>query len=107
MTSLVSTALSRESNCPRGPMGSEHGNSTEVTHECGGMPENDKVRFWDGYAKWYKLWTEHNTYHDPIIEFLKETVEPGWRILDIGAGNGALALPCAPWAATSLPWSLP
>jgi SAM-dependent methyltransferase len=54
-----------------------------------------KVQFWDGYARWYRLWAEHNTYHDPIIGLLKEVVEPGWKVLDIGAGNGALSLPLA------------
>ena len=26
------------------------------------------VTFWDGYAPWYKLWMEHNHYHNRIIE---------------------------------------
>ena len=51
------------------------------------------VGFWDGYARWYKLWVEHNSYHAPIIDFLRQTVEPGWRVLDIGAGSGVLSLP--------------
>jgi SAM-dependent methyltransferase len=39
---------------------------------------------------------EHNHYHDRIIGMLTENVEPGWRVLDIGSGNGALSLPlCA------------
>lgn len=54
------------------------------------------VSFWNGYAPWYKLWMEHNTYHDRIIEVLTTMVEPGWKVLDIGAGNGVLSLPlCA------------
>jgi len=54
------------------------------------------VQFWDGYAKWYKLWLEHNCYHDRISDVLTNTVEPGWKILDIGSGNGALSMPlCA------------
>jgi ubiquinone/menaquinone biosynthesis C-methylase UbiE len=54
------------------------------------------VQFWDGYAKWYKLWIEHTNYHDRIIEVLTTVVEPGWKVLDIGAGNGVLSLPlCA------------
>lgn len=35
------------------------------------------IQFWDGYAKWYKLWIEHNNYHDRIIEVLTTMVEPG------------------------------
>lgn len=54
------------------------------------------VQFWDGYAKWYKLWMEHNNYHDKIIEVLTTMAEPGWKVLDIGAGNGVLSFPlCA------------
>ncbi|GAB4483994.1 MAG: hypothetical protein OHK006_06990 [Thermodesulfovibrionales bacterium] len=54
------------------------------------------VKFWDGYAPWYKLWIEHNNYHSRIIEFLTSMVSPGWKVFDIGAGNGVLSLPlCA------------
>jgi len=54
------------------------------------------VGFWDGYARWYKLWMEHNHYHDRVISMLMENVMPGWRVLDIGSGNGVLSLPlCA------------
>lgn len=51
------------------------------------------VGFWDGYACWYKLWMEHNHYHNKIIDLLAENVVPSWRVLDIGAGNGVLSLP--------------
>ena len=35
-------------------------------------------------------------YHDEVLETLMEMVRPGWKILDIGAGNGVLSLPlCA------------
>jgi ubiquinone/menaquinone biosynthesis C-methylase UbiE len=54
------------------------------------------VGFWDGYARWYKLWMEHNHYHDKIIDILTTNVEPGWKVLDIGSGNGVLSMPlCA------------
>ena len=51
------------------------------------------VHFWDGYAKWQKQWTEHTDYHTPFIKLLMETVEPGWRVLDVGAGDGVLSVP--------------
>jgi len=51
------------------------------------------VGFWDGYARWYKLWMEHTSYHAPIIEFLTTMAEPGWKVLDVGSGSGVLALP--------------
>jgi 2-polyprenyl-3-methyl-5-hydroxy-6-metoxy-1,4-benzoquinol methylase len=51
------------------------------------------VKFWDGYARWYKLWMEHTQYHERIIEVLLAMTEPGWRVLDIGAGNGILSVP--------------
>jgi SAM-dependent methyltransferase len=51
------------------------------------------VKFWDGYARWYKLWIEHTQYHQKIIEVLLAMTERGWRVLDIGAGNGVLSIP--------------
>jgi hypothetical protein len=54
------------------------------------------VKFWDGFAPWYKLWIEHNHYHDRIIDVLTTMVEPSWKVLDIGTGSGVLSLPlCA------------
>ena len=54
------------------------------------------IPFWNAYARWYKLWIEHNNYHDRIIETLTEVIKPGWKVLDIGAGGGILSLPlCA------------
>jgi SAM-dependent methyltransferase len=54
------------------------------------------IGFWDGYARWYKLWMEHNNYHDRILDVLLSRTEPGWKVLDIGGGNGVLSMPlCA------------
>ena len=53
------------------------------------------LSFWDGYAPWYRLWMEHTGYHNRIIEALTDMVRPGWKVLDIGAGNGVLSLPLA------------
>ncbi len=54
------------------------------------------VSFWDGYAPWYRLWIEHSCYHNRITEVLTDMAEPGWKVLDIGAGSGVLSLPlCA------------
>lgn len=50
------------------------------------------VQFWDSYAKWYKLWVEHTDYHDRAIQMLMTMLKPGWKVLDIGAGNGILSL---------------
>jgi len=56
-----------------------------------------KVEYWNGYARWYRRWRTHNDYHGPIIEELKRRVRPGWRVLDIGAADGALAMPLSLW----------
>ncbi len=56
-----------------------------------------RVDFWNGYAPWYQRWRTHNDYHGPIIEELKRRVRPEWRVLDIGAADGALALPLSQW----------
>ncbi|MBI5696883.1 MAG: hypothetical protein HZC51_14315 [Nitrospirae bacterium] len=54
------------------------------------------VKFWDGYAKWYKQWMDHTRYHESILDALMMTASPGWKVLDIGAGSGVLSLPlCA------------
>jgi SAM-dependent methyltransferase len=51
------------------------------------------VKFWDGYAKWYKLWMDHTGYHERIIGPLLAMTEKRWRVLDVGAGNGILSIP--------------
>lgn len=56
-----------------------------------------RVDFWNGYAPWYRRWRTHNEYHGPILQALRGFVRPGWRVLDIGAADGPLALPLADW----------
>jgi ubiquinone/menaquinone biosynthesis C-methylase UbiE len=51
------------------------------------------VKFWDTYAKWYKLWIEHTHYHERIVDVLMTMIQPNWKALDIGAGNGILSIP--------------
>jgi hypothetical protein len=55
--------------------------------------ESASIPFWDGYARWYKLWMNHNHYHNKIIEILTSMIKPRWKVVDIGAGNGVLSLP--------------
>lgn len=54
---------------------------------------SSSVSFWDRYAKWYELWVEHNSFHSNVLDLLYKIIEPGYKVLDIGAGNGVLALP--------------
>ncbi|MCS7164613.1 MAG: class I SAM-dependent methyltransferase [Thermodesulfovibrio sp.] len=49
--------------------------------------------YWNDYAKWYKLWREHNRYHEPIKMILLNIVDENMKILDIGAGDGVLSFP--------------
>lgn len=51
--------------------------------------------FWDSFAPWYEKWLIRGTYHQPVIKDLLGMIEPGWRVLDIGAGTGVLSLPVA------------
>lgn len=51
------------------------------------------VAYWDDQARWQKAWLEHCDYHGEILARLRRRISPGWRVLDIGAGSGALALP--------------
>lgn len=58
------------------------------------LPPFKKTRaYWDAQARWHQLWLEHNDYHREILAFLKTRVRPGWQVLDVGGGNGVLALP--------------
>ncbi|MFO0753239.1 MAG: methyltransferase domain-containing protein [Thermodesulfovibrionales bacterium] len=49
--------------------------------------------FWNRFAPWYEKWLSRGAYHFEIMQELGGMVEPGWRILDVGAGTGALAIP--------------
>jgi len=53
----------------------------------------NSVEYWNGNARWYKLWVDHNNYHGNILENLRSIAKPGWRVLDIGGGGGVLAIP--------------
>jgi SAM-dependent methyltransferase len=53
------------------------------------------IEFWDRFAHWYEKWLNRGTYHRAIIKAVSEMVEPGWRVLDIGAGTGVLSIPMA------------
>lgn len=55
--------------------------------------EINKISYWDEYARWYKLWREHNSYHESIKNILLSFVHKGIKILDIGAGDGVLSFP--------------
>ena len=51
--------------------------------------------FWDTFAPWYEKWLTRGHYHQSIIKDLAQMIEPGWHVLDIGAGTGALSIPMA------------
>lgn len=53
----------------------------------------NSVEYWNGNARWYKLWVEHNNYHESIVVTLRSITRPGWKILDVGGGGGVLAIP--------------
>ncbi len=55
--------------------------------------EIKKVSYWNEYARWYKLWREHNSYHEPIKNFLFSMIHKDIKVLDIGAGDGVLSFP--------------
>jgi ubiquinone/menaquinone biosynthesis C-methylase UbiE len=51
------------------------------------------LRFWDAFAPWYEKWLNRGEYHKLLIREITHMIEPGWKVLDIGGGTGALALP--------------
>ncbi len=51
------------------------------------------LAYWEAQVPWHRLWLSHNDYHRPVLAFLSPRVRPGWRVLEVGAGNGVLALP--------------
>lgn len=51
--------------------------------------------FWDGFAPWYEKWIERGEYHRPLVGDITQMIEPGWKVLDIGAATGALSVPLA------------
>jgi len=58
------------------------------------IPHRKKtVQYWNAQARWQKTWLEHGHYHQDIIPLITARTTPGWRVLDIGAGSGVLALP--------------
>ncbi len=59
----------------------------------GSAPNFRTVAFWDAQAPWQQAWLAHCPYHRDIIPLVLAPTLPGWRVLDIGAGSGILALP--------------
>ncbi len=57
--------------------------------------EINKISYWNENARWYKLWREHNTYHEPIKKALYNLIPHRIKVLDIGAGDGVLSFPLA------------
>jgi len=45
--------------------------------------------FWNDFSQWYEKWVSRGEYHRLIINEISYMVEPGWEVLDIGAGTGA------------------
>jgi len=51
------------------------------------------LQFWNAFAPWYEKWLNRGYYHRPLIKEITNMIEPGWKVLDIGAGTGVLSLP--------------
>jgi len=50
-----------------------------------------KISYWNEYACWYRLWRQHNSYHEPIKKVLFDLIPKKIKVLDIGAGDGVLS----------------
>lgn len=57
------------------------------------MDKIQTVAFWDAQAPWQQKWLAHCDYHRELLALLRRQVRPGWRVLDLGAGSGILAVP--------------
>jgi SAM-dependent methyltransferase len=51
------------------------------------------LQFWNAFAPWYEKWLNRGDYHKPMIKEITNMIEPGWKVLDVGAGTGVLSLP--------------
>ena len=51
-------------------------------------------RFWDNFNGWSE-WQKNNNYPGRLLERIIQFVAPDDRILEIGAGSGAFAIPLA------------
>ncbi len=56
---------------------------------------NGDLRFWDEFAPWYERWLNRGEYHRIIVNEITQMIEPGWKVLDIGAGTGVISIPMA------------
>lgn len=52
-----------------------------------------QISYWNEYARWYRLWRQHNSYHEPIKKVLFDLIPKKIKVLDIGAGDGVLSFP--------------
>jgi len=51
------------------------------------------IAFWNNFAPWYEKWISRGEYHRLIVNEISHMIEPGWNVMDIGAGTGALSIP--------------